>query len=77
MGLTVAAEPFEMDRGVHFPPAGLVHCVAGLVRSLIDAKTFATKHKHFRHKWQALEPAILIQRGQDFRFGADFNEASG
>ena len=77
MRLPIATKAFEMDRSIHSATARLVNRVARLVRSLVNAKTFAAERKHFGHEGQTFKPAMLIQRGEDFRFAADFHDTSG
>jgi hypothetical protein len=36
---------------------------AGLVDPTLDAKRFSAPTQHFRHKWKAIEGAVIVKRG--------------
>jgi hypothetical protein len=39
---------------------------AGLVDPTLDAKRFSAPTEHFRHKWKAIQSAVIVKRGQYF-----------
>src|SRR5581483_3815011 len=71
-----AAQVFEMNGVIQ--PAGLHDGdgVAGLVGPLFHAKPLAAELEHFRHEGKPVERAVLVQRGENFLFGADFHEVA-
>jgi hypothetical protein len=78
VGRAIAAKPLQMDGGVEATPCpGFVDGVTGFVSDCTDAETLPTERKHLGHERQALNAAVLVQRGEDFLFAANFHKVAG
>src|ERR1700704_2410281 len=72
----VAARALQDHDVICRKPSYRVTLDAGLVNPTLDAKQFSAPTKHFRHKWKAIERAVVVKRRQYFIWRSNHHPAS-
>jgi hypothetical protein len=73
---TVAARAVQDHHVICRKMSHRVTIDAGFVDPALDAKQFTTPTQHFRHKWKAIERAVIVKRREYFIRRSNHNPIS-
>jgi hypothetical protein len=77
MSSSIATQVVKVNGIPHPARSGAVNRVASLVRSEVHLELLSTVLQHLGHEWLPIQPAVRVQRSQDFRFASDFHAFAG
>jgi hypothetical protein len=74
VGAAVAAHALQVHGPLHAVHAAVLDLVAGLEGPLVDPQPLAGELQHLRHERQRIQPAPLVEGGQDLARRAHLDE---